>query len=195
MIDYTASIDSASVKRLTEALKEAEGMAIADLRRELKGSMKPFASQIQSRIPTSSPFKGMERNYYGRVQWAQPTVKVSFTPGKKAIGARALLLTLVAEHKTKLGFNYTEVAGVRKRAPAKTSKTYHRKGDSNPRSHSVTTQGEILIDKARKVSKFGYKAGHFAYGEFLKLKPQMVILATVILEGTAKKLSVKLEKV
>jgi hypothetical protein len=29
----------------------------------------------------------------------------------------------------------------------------------------------------------------------LKLRPQMVILATVILEGTAKKLSVKLEKV
>ncbi len=195
MIDYTTSLDAASVKRLTTALKEAEDIAIADLRRELKGSMKPFASQIQARIPTSSPFKGMERNYYGRVQWAQPSVKVSFTPGKKAIGDRALLLTLIAEHKTKLGFNYTEVAGVRKRAANKRSRTYHRKGDANPRSHAVTEQGNILIEKARSVSKFSFKAGHFAYGEFLKLRPQMVILATVILEGTAKKLSVKLEKV
>jgi hypothetical protein len=193
MLEIKKSVDEASVRKLIAEMKELEPTAIADLRRELKSKMKPFASQIQAQVPTSSPFKGMERNYYGRIQWAAPKVTISFTPGKRSRLEEIPLLTLIATNAAKLGFDYTETAGVRKRKPASVSRQYHRKGDSAPRRHKVTTQGDELIKKARSESKWNYKAGHFAYGKFLSLRPAMLVLVSVTLEATAKKFNVKMK--
>jgi hypothetical protein len=195
MIEAKTQIDEASLKRLITAMKELEPTSIKDLRRELKTEIKPIAAVIQSRVPSSSPFRGMEQNLYGRVQWVQPKVTVSFTPGKRGKFDTVPLITLVATGSAnRLGFDYTENAGVRKRRPAPRSRSYHRSIDRAPRRHNVTTQGDALIEKARKESRFNYKAGHFAYGTFLSQRPAMLQIVEKILNKTAERFNVKLER-
>jgi hypothetical protein len=195
MFSTKVDLDAESVAKLRAALKEAGPTALADLRREMKSAIKPVANRVKGAVPTSSPFKGMNQNYYGRVQWIQPKVTVSFTPGRRQRFDYVPLLSLVATGGgNNLGFDYAENAGVRKRKPAARSKSYHRRIDRNARTHAVTTQGDELIAKARKESRYNFKAGHFAYGEFLSQRPTMIKIANKILDGTAKRLSLKLER-
>lgn len=193
MLSTKTDIDAASMKKLVSAIKELEPSAMNGLRKDMRSGVNPLAAQVRAAVPSASPFKGMNRNYYGLVQWQQPTVKVSVTPSKTGKFDYVPLVTLVATGgKTKLGFDYTENAGVRRRKAKPMSKKYTRRGDGKERSHRVTTQGDELIQKAREVSKYNFKAGHFAYGKFLSLRPQMIGIALISLDKTAKQFNVKL---
>ena len=185
-------IDSRSVEQLIKNMKELDDKAIRRLRRDLRSALKPLANQIVSKVPTESPFRGMEQNYYGRVQWATPTARVALTPAK-SVRKRgwAPLVTMILTHKTKLGFDFAEHAGSRRKPVRPVSNAYKRRIDSEQRRHKVTTQGRYLIKKAREESPWNYKAGHFAYGTFLSLQPKMVLIAQGILEGVMNEFNVK----
>lgn len=184
------SVQKADVEMLVRHLKQLPGNAMNDLRNDMRKNINPLAKQVQATVPTESPFKGMRQNYYGQVQWQAPKVTVLTTPSRGR-GQYSPLVTLAATGKPKLGFDYTENAGSRRRAPKPRSKTYTRRGDSKSRSHAVTTQGDELIRKAKEVSRYNFKAGHFAYGKFLSLRPQMIVLAMGSLNRTAAKFNAK----
>jgi len=190
VITTKVGVNKRSVDMLVAGLKELGKDAQADLGKNMRRSVLPLGKIVASQVPTGSPFKGMQRNYYGEVQWQQPTAKLSVTPNRKR-GEWTPLVSLLLTGKPKLGFDYAENAGPRRRAPKSQSKTYQRQTDSVTRSHSVTTQGNFLIKKARQVSKNNFKAGHFAYGNFLKLRPAMITIAVLSLEQTARKWNVK----
>lgn len=195
MFRTKTNIDKQSLDVLIAELKELGPKAMRDLRKDIRNSIKPLAAQVKADVPSSSPFKGMNANYYGRVQWQHPRVTVSITPGKKSIHEYSPLITLVATGgRTKVGFDYAEMAGVRKRPPRPLSRKYKRRTDSVERQHKVTTQGDNLIEKARQVSKYNFKAGHFAYGKFLSLRPQMILLALQSLDKTANEFNIKLRR-
>lgn len=184
------SVEKADVESLVRHLKALPGNAMNDLRNNMRRNINPLAQQVQAAVPIESPFKGMQRNYYGQVQWQAPKVTVA-TTASRGRGEWTPLVTLVATGKPKLGFDYTENAGSRKRAPKARSKTYKRRIDSASRSHANTTQGDELIRKAKEVSRNNFKAGHFAYGKFLSLRPQMIVLAISSLNQTADKFNAK----
>lgn len=188
---YTASVDKQSVDILVYHLKQLEGNAMNKLRNELKRNMKPLNNQILSNVPIESPFKGMRQNYYGRVQWQHPKATTRFSPYKRGRMGWSNLVTIELTGVPRLGFDYTENAGARRRKPRPVSKQYQRRTDSVPRSHSVTTQGDELIAKARSISKYNFKAGHFAYGKFLSLRPQMITIALTALNKTASQFNAK----
>lgn len=189
MIAADIAVRKEDIDKLVKGLKELGKNARADLGRNMKRSIMPLANQVASKVTPESPFRGMRRNYYGQVQWAKPKAGVSTTPSRRR-GVWTPLVTVTLTATPKLGFDYTENAGSRRRAPKPTSKTYTRRGDSKSRSHAVTTQGDELIKKAREKSQFNFKAGHFAYGHFLQLKPQLQTIAIKSLEATADKFNI-----
>jgi hypothetical protein len=187
MIQQRIGVNKRDIDKLVSDLKELGTMATNDLRNNVKRGILPIGKTVASKVPTESPFRGMRQNYYGQVQWQQPKPSVAFTPGKRGRNDWTPLVTLTLTGKPKLGFDYTENAGNRRRAPKARSKTYQRRIDSKERSHANTSQGDALIEKARQLSRFNFKAGHFAYGYFLKERPQMIELAIKSLEETARK--------
>ena len=190
--NVTVEIDSRSVEELIKNMKELDPKAITALRRDMRTALKPLTNRVVSKVPSESPFKGMNQNYYGRVQWASPSGRVAVTPAKSTRKRGwAPLVTMILTNKTKLGFDYAEHAGSRRKTVRPVSKKYKRRIDSVERSHKVTTQGRYLIKKAREESPWNYKAGHFAYGTFLSLQPQMVILAQGVIERVMTKFNVE----
>lgn len=193
MIAADIAVRKQDIDKLVNGLKELGKEAQGDLRKTMNKNILPLGRQVASKVVAESPFKGMRRNYYGQVQWQKPKAKVSTTPNKKR-GVWTPLVTVLLTGSPKLGFDYTENAGTRRRKPRPVSKTYTRRGDSKSRAHAVTTQGDELIKKAREISPFNFKAGHFAYGYFLQLKPQMQMLAIKSLEATADKWNIRFDK-
>ncbi len=195
MIGTSFKLDDDAIRKLNRVMKEADPKSVTALRRDLRTRIQPIGREVAGRVPTESPFKGMRRNLTGRVQWSVPKVRVSFAPGR-SVRQRgwAPVVTVVLEDKKKLGFAYTENAGPRRRPKRPETRSYQRQGDSVTRTHANTTQGDALIAKAKRASSFNFKAGHFAYGHFLKRRPLMIQLAQVTLNKVAKEFSVKLER-
>lgn len=195
MLSTQVELDAASVNKVLKELKELDPKSTAKLRKDFKTRLNPFAGSIASSVPSESPFKGMRRNYYGRVQWEQPKGRVSATPAKSTRAKGwAPIVTIIVEHKSALGFAYTENAGTRRKQKRPMSREYQRKGDSRKRQHKNTTQGDFMIEKARQVSKFNFKAGHFAYGTFLSKRPEIIMLAQFTLEQVMKSYNKKVER-
>jgi len=186
-------LDAKSLAKLTDAMKELDANSLTAMRKQFRSKLKQEAAQIKQSEPTESPFRGMRQNYYGLVQWVQPKTRVAVTPGSSTRRREwAPVVTIIATGGPKnLGFDYTELAGVRRRPPRARSKPYARR----PNGHANTTQGEALIRKAREVSKYDYKAGHFAYGKFLELRPQMLIKTEQVLEDVAKEFNKKVKRI
>ena len=191
MISTDIAVRKQDIDKLLAGLKDLGRTAQADLGKRMRKEIMPMARVIAGKVTPSSPFKGMRQNYYGEVQWVQPTAKIAVTPSRKR-GVWSPLVSVALSGTPKLGFDYTENAGIRRRKPKPKSKTYQRRGDSQARSHNVTTQGDFLIRKAREVSTFNFKAGHFAYGHFLRMKPQMQQVAIKSLEDTAAKFNIRI---
>ena len=187
MLITKIDLDAASLNKVLREMRELDQESTAKLRKDFKTKLNPFASTIARTVPSSSPFKGMRANYYGRVQWEQPKGRVSATPGKSTRAKGwAPVVSIIIEHKSALGFAYTENAGTRRKQKRPMSREYQRKTDSKLRRHRNTTQGDALIKKARQVSKFDFKAGHFAYGEFLSRRPAIIGLAQIVLKDVMK---------
>jgi len=195
VIKHTYELDDASVRRLTRLMKEAEESSVAQLRNDLKARILPLGSEVARKVPTESPFIGMTRNRNGRVTWGQPKAKVSVTPGRSTRQKGwASMVTIILENKKNLGFSYTENAGPRRKKPRPNARSYKRGIDGGVREsgHINNGQGDALIRKAKRESKNNFKAGHFAYGNFLKLRPVMIKIAQDSLNRFAKKFDVKL---
>lgn len=192
MIGATLEIDSRQVEELIKNMKDLDPKSVTALRRKLRTALMPIANQVVNNVPRSSPFVGMERNLYGRVQWGAPKGRIAVTPGKSARQRGwAPLVTLILTNKERLGFDYAEHAGSRRMPERPISKKYKRRIDYKERQHKVTTQGRHLIKKAREESPWNYKAGHFAYGKFLSLRPQMILVSQIIIDDVMEEFNVK----
>ncbi len=193
MIRTTVEIDAASLKKMIRIMKEADPESVARMRADFRTRIGPVARVVANQVPSESPFVGMQRNISGRVQWGKPSARVSVAPSKKTnrLGFSSIV-TVVLENKKKLGFSYVENAGTRRRPKKPMAREYTRAGDSKVTRRANTTQGDALILKAKRESSFNFKAGHFAYGHFLRLRPAMLKMAQKSMDKLGKKFSVKL---
>jgi len=105
----------------------------------------------------------------GVTRWqGKPKASVSFTPGKSRSGNRLLSIKVTggSAKAGPIGFDYAEMAGVRRRAPKPFSKVYQREGLNQ--QHRVNGQGDAMISALQRKVPIRGRAGYFAFEEALQ---------------------------
>ena len=148
-------------------LKEFEPGLYKELGKQLRSQLNPLIKPIQSEINSSvtQQVNSKELNMFhgGRSSWhgANLTARVSVRPSD-------LISVTATGRYGAYGFDYAELAGIRRRPPRPMSKSYTLNGQT--RKHRVNGQGIAFMNKLDK--EFG-KPGRFAWIRVLKRKPEI----------------------
>lgn len=158
-------VDPRAFRKALALLKDIEPDVQKELARELKSGLIGVAQQVASAVPAQAPLSGMDNN--GRTAWSRTTGKVSFTPGKSRKNATSLV-SIRADFGTKsAGVSIAELAG--------------------SRSTGFDNRGRALIEQLNTRKQMKGKGGRYAYAQFRFLRPDIVRIATDIINGTFKK--------
>lgn len=158
-------VDASELRKVLKVLKAIDPETSASLRTNLKGPLVPIAQQVASATPQEAPLSGFANN--GPTGYAAPKGKVSYTPGKGRTGAKNLISLRIDSGK-KRGFYIAELAG--------------------SRSSGYTASGRALIEQLNARYPMKGKGGRFAYKQFRFIRPDVVRIATDILNKTFKDL-------
>lgn len=150
-----------------KVLKQLEPDLFKEVRKKVNSELKPILNPIKAEINSSvtaemkDKMPGMFHN--GRSGWSGVNIsaRVSTRP-------KDLIFINATGRKGQVGFDYAELAGIRRRGPRKVSKSYTINGQT--RTHAVNGQGDAMITKLQK--DFG-KPGRFAFIRVLKRKPEI----------------------
>lgn len=192
MLDTKVTFDQASINRALKVLRDTDSRLVRELRSGLKKSLEPVTARIASNVSRETKLRGMRHR--GRTRWRginKPVV--NFTPGRSKRGGRRLVSISVTGGTRGLGFDYAELAGLRRNAPKATSKEYQRRGDKVVRTHRVAGQGDGLIEGLRKYYPIKGKAGYFAYEAFIDERPYVTGVAIVAVNKLAAETNTKLK--
>ena len=176
-------------------LKELEPDLFKELKKKLTSEINPVIKPIQSEINSqvtqeirntmrsssrSSSESGMFHN--GRSAWsgANLTTRVATRP-------KELVFINATGRKGQFGFDYAELAGIRRRPARRQSRSYTVNGQA--RRHAVNGQGDAFISKLNK--EFG-KPGRFAWIRVLRRKPQIEEKTQAITDAFGIKVSRRL---
>ena len=185
----TTRVDASNINHTVRILRGVDRKALNELRKELRGKIQPYAQSIANAVPATPPIRGMRHD--GVTRWeGKPKASVSFTPGKSRSGNRLLAIKLTGGSAKggPLGFDYAELAGVRKRPPKPFSKVYDR-GSSPAVQHRVNGQGDAMIRAIRRVKAIRGKAGYFAFDEALQKYPLLNKIGVVALQKFMTKIN------
>lgn len=180
MFKSSVTFDQADLNRAIKVIRETDSNLVRELRSELKQKIAPVTAKIASSISRDTKLRGMRHR--GRTRWRgvnKPVV--NFTPGRSRKGGTRLVSITVTGGARGLGFDYAELAGLRRNTPRPVSKEYQRRGDKVTRTHKVAGQGDGLIEGLEKYYPIRGRAGYFAYDAFIDSRPyvQSVALAAV----------------
>lgn len=133
------------------------------MRVEINPIIKPIQSKINSQITASMRENVRGMFHSGKTSWDGVSIntRVSTRP-------RDLIFLNATGMRGSLGYNYTELAGIRRRPPRTRSKPYTRNGAT--RTHKIAGQGDALIEKLNE--KYG-KPGRFVWIRVVKDKPKI----------------------
>ena len=163
----TARVDASNINHTVRTLRGVDKRVLRDMRKELRGKIQPYANSIAQAVPAQSPLRGMRHD--GVTRWqGKPKASVSFTPGKSRSGNRLLSIKVTggSAKAGPIGFDYAEMAGVRRRAPKPFSKVYQREGLNQ--QHRVNGQGDAMISALQRKVPIRGRAGYFAFEEALQ---------------------------
>lgn len=158
-------VNADEVRKVLNVLKKIDPEATKALRSQLKNNLSPIAQQIAQSVPVQAPLSGFINN--GDTAWGAVTAKVSFTPGKSRRGANSLV-SIRIDAGNKRGFYIAELAG--------------------SRSKGQTNAGRILIQQLNTRKNMKGKGGRYAYQQFRFIRPDVVRIATEILNKTFARL-------
>ena len=132
-----------------------------DLNSDLNPVIKPIQGEINSEVTTAMRDKMKGMFHSGRSAWTGANISARISTNPKS------LITIVATGRTsKFGFDYAELAGIQRRKPRPTSRSYTKNGVTM--THAVNGQGYAFNNKLRQ--EFG-KPGRFAWIRILRRKP------------------------
>lgn len=170
-------------------LRRYDKDTLAAIRKDMRSEIKPIVAPILSEINTSVTSELMSKDYEmfhnGRTQWNG----VRFTP--QITSNRSGIIKLKFTGRSgKLGYDYAELAGVRRRPPKKRSKGWY---SNTPGYHSydVNGQGDAFIDKL--TGDFG-KPGRFAWIRIIKKRREINNKINMILRKYNIELNAKLRE-
>lgn len=184
----SARVDASNINHTITTLRGVDRRVLNELRKELRGKVQPYAQSIANAVPAQSPLRGMRHE--GVTRWGgKPKASVSFTPGKSRSGNRLLSIKLTggSAGRGPIGFDYAEVAGIRRRAPKPFSKVYERQGLNQ--QHRVNGQGDAMIEALQRRNPIRGKAGYFAFNEALQKYPLLNKIGVLALQKFSLKIT------
>jgi hypothetical protein len=177
-------------------LKAVEPDSMKQIRAEIRSivTSSGAVSQIRSRTPAIAPLSGMANN--GPTKWAGVrSVSVSVLPrisaGKKSV---PLVRIAASGGANSLGFDYAELAGIRRREPRSRSKIRGgslrgtQKGDG---SMALNGQGDNFIRVLE--DRNGKSPGRFAFRAVLDKRGAIMAGMQRVLDNYAAKVNRKLK--
>lgn len=180
-------------------LKEVEPDSIKEMRKEIRTivSTSGVISSIRSRTPAVAPLSGMDHS--GLTRWRgvrSITTRVLSRTGALKSGRRSVpLITIVASGgKESLGFDYSELAGIRRRparARSKIRNTSLRGLQAGDGSIALNGQGDNFI--AMLEERFGKRPGRFAYSAVFSKRFAIERGAQSVLDRYAARVNRKLK--
>lgn len=150
-----------------KALKKLEPDLLKEVRKKVNSELKPILNPIKAEINSSITSQMQDKMpgmfHSGRSGWSGVNISARVTTRP-----RDLIFINATGRKGQFGFDYAELAGIRRRGPRKVSKSYTKNGKT--RTHTVNGQGDAMIDKLQR--EFG-KPGRFAWIRVVKRKPEI----------------------
>lgn len=191
MLEPRVSVEN--VDKVVRELKQFKDSAVRELRSDLKTSLNPVANQIASTISRTPPITSNKRGksqmaHRGRTRWRgvnKPVVE--FRPGKGRRGGDKLVNIRFTGGSRGLGFDYAELAGIRRRPPMTMSKPYTRRDRDGVIRHRLNGQGDAFIEALAEQT--GKGPGRFMFLEAIKRRPVLVALAVKSLNDAAMKVN------
>lgn len=185
-----ANVRPVGLPKLKRQLTHAEKQFISDLKSKTKNELGPIISKVRSQIPAVAPITGMDHN--GRTQWTRPRVSAYANPRARAKKGKSYVPIVglrAASPSRAVGFEYGELAGIRRKPPKPVSKGWN---STSPGYHSyrVNGQGEAMIQRLEKIR---VKPGRFFYKNVAKYLPEIRTRMRGIVEDSVKDLNRKLE--
>lgn len=179
----TPSIEANNVREAIKELKALDATVLKEMRKDLRTQVSPFAKQIADAVPSDPPispktgkpmsgFGGGEFGHSGPTGWSSTKASVSFTPGASRKTGNHLVSVKITAGRQKRGVYIAELAG--------------------SRSKGFTKQGRSLIKTLNAVTPMKGKGGRYAYSKFRLLRPDIVILAVMIVNKTLAKVNRKI---
>lgn len=187
----SARVDASNINHTVKTLRGVDKRVLNDLRKELRGKIQPYANSIAQAVPAQSPLRGMRHN--GVTRWeGKPKATVSFTPGKSRTGNRLLSIKLTggSAKAGPIGFDYAEVAGIRRKSPRPVSKVYEREGLRQ--QHRVNGQGDAMISALKRKVPIRGRAGYFAFQEALQKYGLLSKIGVLALQKFSAKINTEL---
>jgi hypothetical protein len=179
-------------------LKTVEPDSIKKIRAEISGIIKASGavSKIRSRTPSVAPLSGMDNN--GPVKWAGvKSITVSslsrVTGFTKVSNQVPLAVIRATGGKDSLGFDYAELAGIRRRPPRDRSKIRGgtlrgtAKGDG---SMALRGQGDNFIRYLEE--RYGKTPGRFAFRAVFETRKMIMAGIQMTLDRYAESVNRKL---
>ena len=184
------------LEKVLTTLKEVEPDAIKTMRSEIRTiiSATGVISSIKSRAPQIAPMSGM--NHSGPTRWAGVrSVTTSVLPRTAALQKKSVPLVRIAASggKEALGFDYADLAGIRRRPPRARSKIRGsslrgtQKGDG---SMALNGQGDNFIKMLE--DRNGKKPGRYAYRAVQSARSKIERGIQIVLDNYAQKVNRKL---
>jgi hypothetical protein len=184
------------LEQTLRVLKEVEPDAIKTMRSEIRTviSATGVVSSIRSRTPSIAPLSGMNHN--GPTKWAGVrSVTTSVLPRITATARRAVPLVRISASggATSLGFDYAELAGIRRKPPRARSKirgTSIRGSQKGDGSMALNGQGDNFIKYLEE--RNGKKPGRYAYRAVQSARRKIEQGIQIVLDNYAQKVNRKL---
>lgn len=184
------------LEKVLTTLKEVEPDAIKTMRAEIRTiiSATGVISSIKSRAPQIAPMSGMRHS--GPTRWGGvKSVTTSVLPRTAALQRKSVPLVRIAATggKEALGFDYAELAGIRRRPPRARSKIRgsslrgNQKGDG---SIALNGQGDNFIKMLE--DRNGKRPGRYAYRAVQRARRSIEQGVQMVLDKYAQKVNRKL---
>ena len=175
-----------NVDSVVRELKQFENTAVRELRSDLKQKLGPIAGQIAGGITREPPLRGMKHR--GKTRWRgvnKPVVE--FSPGRGRYGGKRLVNIRFTGGARGLGFDYAELAGIRRRPPKPMSKPYQRRDRDGVQQHRIAGQGDAFIQALAEQT--GKGPGRFMFLSAVKRRPELILIAVKSLNDAAAKVN------
>jgi hypothetical protein len=190
-MEIKASIRVDGLKDTLIILEAIEGDSVKQLKKDADVAVRSSGvfSAIRSNVPSVAPMSGMMHN--GATKWAGITnIKTAIPPITLRRLARKRDTPIISIHATGspdgLGFDYSELAGIRRHPPRSRSKipsTGLRGAGRGDGSIAIRGQGDNMIKVLE--DKFGKQPGRFAYEATIKKRPALNTALQVVLDKYA----------
>jgi hypothetical protein len=162
------AVEIKGARETMRALKTYEPELFKELRKEMRGEVNPIIKPIESRINSqiTTQLRSVRKSgmfHDGRSRWEGMSASV-----RVGTGARQLVWIQGKGKASSVGFEYAELAGIRRRPPRPVSKGWNDTGVGY-RSYIVNGQGDAFI---RMLSSFG-KPGRFLFARVVQRRKEI----------------------